>query len=90
MANSAVNWQEKLTVKTQTIFDTLVLCDAVVDMSTCVLDLTRKQVGAPPQMFSELIESLVEKVKEQMRLAIVRISETKALLTTNQRTKTVY
>lgn len=53
--NGSINWQEKLSLKNQTILDTVVICDVLVDLSTVVIDLTRNQIAAQPKTFSELI-----------------------------------
>ena len=88
--NGAINWLEKLTVKTQPIFDTMVLCDATVDLSTCSLDLTRKGIVEEPRLFGDLIMTIAESIKGQMRQGILKLGDSNTLLTASKHSKTVY
>ena len=42
------------------MYDTTVVCDAMVDLSSATVDLTRKSVIAEARWFNELVTDLVD------------------------------
>ena len=61
-----------MTVKgQQTIYDTAVVCDAMVDLSSAVVDLTKRDITAQARWFNELITELVDQTMSTMRQSSV-------------------
>ncbi len=55
-----MKWQTGINLKNQAVFDTLVVCDAMIDLSIATIDLTRKSIIAHARWLSELVTDLVE------------------------------
>ena len=49
------------------VYDTVVVCDAMVDLSSAVVDLTKREITAQARRFNELITELVEQTMNTMR-----------------------
>lgn len=72
---TGVNWQDKLTVKGQsTVYDSIAVCDATVDLSCAVIDLTRKSITAQARWFNELVTDLAEQTKASIRTSVVKVN----------------
>ena len=67
----------------------MVLCDATVDLSTYELDLTQKD-NEEARTFSELVIQLGEQIKGQMKQGIVKLGDSRTLLTASKHTKSIY
>lgn len=78
---SGLDWNSPIIAKNQTLFDSLVVCDATIELSTAVLDLTKKDFTAYARWFSELVTDVAVQLKGKMRSSVLQLDDCKELLT---------
>ena len=89
-SKGSVQWKDAISFKSQPFFDSLVLCNATVDLSSVLIDLTKTDITAQPKLFDELVRQLVDQLKDQMKKSIIKIDEYDGLLTKSKQAKTIY
>ena len=55
-----MKWQTSINLKNQAVFDTLTVCDAIIDLSIATIDLTRKSITAQARWLTELVTELTD------------------------------